>query len=287
MGVLTFDDLFRLTPAGPGAWVAPGAPPTDERCVFGGLVVGQAIIAASADTRRCHSLHAYFIGMGAKMQPFEISVEPTRDGGSFSTRQTEVRQEGRLLLAAYSSHHDGNAGPEHQDGMPDVGAPEERESLYARYRRQLEQQGREPRNYLAEQLLDVRGAARKGAGGSVAQEMQAIWFKPRTPIEGGSEIHQAVIAFASDVGLLRAGVEQHANAAGGRLQTASLDHALWFHREASANEWMLHVHHSSVAAHGRGFSRSSIYTREGVLVASATQEFLARLAPPKESRKKE
>ncbi len=278
---MTFDDLFRLIPDGPGRWIAPGAPPTDERCVFGGLVVGQAIIAASAHTRRCHSMHAYFIGMGAKQQLFEILVDPTRDGGSFSTRQTEVRQQGRLLLAAYSSHHDGNTGPEHQDAIPDVVAPEGLESLYARYRRHLEQLGRTPRNYLAEQMLDVRAAERKEARGSVAQEMRAIWFKPRTPIQGGAAVHQAAIAFASDVGLLRAGVEQHASAGSGAFQTASLDHALWFHREASANEWMLHVHHSPVAAHGRGFSRSSIYTREGVLVASATQEFLARVPPPK------
>ncbi len=279
---MTFDDLFRLTPDGPGRWIAPGAPPTDERCVFGGLVVGQAIIAASAETRRCHSLHAYFIGMGAKQQPFEIAVEPTRDGGSFSTRQTEVRQEGRLLLAAYTSHHDGNAGPEHQDGMPDVVAPEGLESLYARYRQHLERLGRTPRNYLAEGMLDVRAAAFKQARDSGPLEMRAIWFKPRIPIQGGPAVHQAAIAFASDVGLLRAGVEQHAEAGSGRFQTASLDHALWFHREASANDWMLHVHHSPVAAHGRGFSRSSIYTREGVLVASATQEFLARVQPSKQ-----
>ena len=273
---MTFDALFKLTPDGSDRWTAPGAPPTDERMVFGGLVVGQAIVAASAKTRRCHAFHGYFIGMGAKQRLFEIAVERARDGGSFSTRRVEIRQGERLLMAGYTSHHDGDVGPEHADAMATVPGPEGLEDLYVGYRRHLQLQGRKARNFLAAEMMDVRPALPENADPVTAKATQAIWFKPRIPIQGDLAVHQAVVGFASDVGRVRAGLQQHSRPGSEQYQTASLDHAIWFHRDVSANEWMLHVLHSPVAANGRGFSRASIFTREGALVASVAQEFLAR-----------
>ena len=278
---MTFDELFTLIPDGPERWTAAGAPPTDERMVFGGLVVGQAIVAASAEARRCHALHAYFIGMGAKQKQFEITVERTRDGGSFNTRRVEIRQEDKLLMAALTSHHDGDDGPEHQFSMPKVAGPEKLEDLYVGWRRHLQQQGRTVRNYLAEQMLEVRPVTSPAPHLFTAPATQAIWFKPRQLITGGVAIHQAAIGFASDVGLVRAGLQRHSQAGSEQYQTASLDHSLWFHRDVLANDWMLHVMESPVAANGRGFSQAAIYTRDGVLVASVAQEFLARKSRPK------
>jgi acyl-CoA thioesterase-2 len=278
---MTFDELFTLRSDGPERWIAEGAPPTDERMVFGGLVVGQAIVAASQGARRCHALHAYFIGMGAKQKQFEIAVERTRDGGSFNTRRVEIRQEGKLLMAALTSHHDGDDGPEHQATKPKVAGPEKLEDLYVGWRRHRQQQGRTARNYLAEQMLEVRPVTSPGSDLFSAQGTQAIWFRPRQPITGTTAIHQAAIGFASDVGLVRAGLQQHSHPGSDQYQTASLDHALWFHRDVSANDWMLHVLDSPAAANGRGFSRAAIYTRDGSLVASVAQEFLVRKSRPK------
>ena len=278
---MTFDELFTLEPDGPGRWTAAGAPLTDERMVFGGLVVGQAIVAASAETRACHALHAYFIGMGAKQKRFEIVVDRTREGGSFNTRRVEVWQEDKLLLAALTSHHDGDTGPEHQLAMPDIPPPEKLDDLYAGWRRRVQQQGKPTRNYLAEQMLEVRPATPPAFDPHISVATNAVWFRPRQQIAGCLAIHQAAIAFASDVGLVRAGLQQHARPGSDQYQTASLDHALWFHRDVSASGWMLHVLDSPAAANGRGFSRASIYTREGVLVASVAQEFLARKSKPK------
>ena len=273
---MTFDDLFTLTRTGTDRWTAPGAPFTDERCVFGGLVIGQAIVAASVQTRRCHAIHAFFIGMGAKGEPFEIAVERKRDGGSFSTRHVEICQGERLLLTAYSSHHDGNDGPQHQAGMPDVPGPDGLENWFEANARQAQSSGKPPRQYLANLMLEVRAVPPLLRGSNAGDMAGAFWMRSLKPILGGPSIHQAAIAFASDLGPVRAGLQQHSKEEIAGLQTASLDHSLWFHREAAFEDWMLYVLRSPVATNGRGLSLGSIFTRDGSLVASVAQEFLAR-----------
>ena len=286
---MNFDELFALAPAGPvtpGAahWTAPGAPPTDERMVFGGLVVAQAILAASAGARRCHSVHALFIGMGEKQQPFQITVERTRDGGSFATRHVRVCQEDRLLLTAYTSHHDGNEGPEHQTAMPAAPAPETLEDFLPIRLRHDAEQGRPERHYLAEQLLDVRHVPMTGK--QPPDCTQIIWFKARAKFAEAAPaasvaMHQAAIAFASDMGLVYAGLRTHRGPGMPTLQTASLDHSVWFHRDAPADEWMLYALRSPLVRNGRGIAHGEIFTRSGELVASVAQEFLARSSKPK------
>ncbi len=273
---MTFDDLFALEPAGTDRWIAPGAPLTDERCVFGGLVIGQAIIAASFQTRRCHALHAFFIGMGAKQVPFEIAIERTRDGGSFSTRGIQIHQGERLLLAGYSSHHDGNDGPEHQAAMPDLPAPEDLENWYVLRAKQAERLGKPMRNYLADRMLDFRPVPRAAMGPGDPGLTQAMWFRSREPYRDVLCFHQAVIGFASDIGPIHVGLQSHATPESAHVQSASLDHSIWFHSEAPADDWLLHVLHSPVAGNGRGLSHGTIFTRDGRLVASVAQEFLAR-----------
>jgi acyl-CoA thioesterase-2 len=272
---MTFDELFALTSDGRGGWMGPAAPPTDERMVFGGLVVGQALVAASLQARRCHAFHAFFIGMGAKQKLFEIAVHRTRDGGSFDTRRIEVTQGDRLLLAGYSSHHEGNDGPEHEISMPVAPAPESVEDFSIVRSRWSTEQGRPARDYLFEWMLDMRRVELRCEAFSGAETEPAFWFRSRTPITGAERIHQAAIAFASDVGPVYAGLMRHPRAEG-ELQTASLDHSIWFHRDARADEWLLHVIRSPVARNGRGLSQGSIFNRQGQLVASVAQEFLAR-----------
>ncbi len=273
---MTFDELLALEPAGEGRWRAPIPPPTDETRPFGGLLLAHAVVAASADTSRCHALHALFINAGSKQEPFEIQAERTRDGRSFATRRVEIRQHGRLLLAAYSSHHDGDDGPEHQTRMPDLPPPETLEDQRLTRAHRDEARGRTQRRYLAETMLDARPVAPHAT--RCDDIGRAIWFRPRAPVRGGHAMHRAVIAFASDMGLVHVGLQRHATMSGA-LQAASLDHAIWFHRDAVADDWMLHVQHAPVAAHGRGLSQATIFTREGRLVAHVAQEFLARRNP--------
>lgn len=273
---MTFDELFALAPAGAGVWIAPAAPTTDERRLFGGLLLGQAIVAASMQTRRCHALHAFFIGVGEMQEPFDIDVEAARDGSSFATRRIEIRQRQQLLLAGYSSHHDGDAGPNYQAPMPDMPAPEDLEDQRVTRGKRAEDRAKPARRYLSEDMLDARPVELPPVPPGSDRPARAVWFRPREPIRGGVEVHQAAIGFASDMGLVHVGLLPHFRAGGFPVQAASLDHSIWFHREATANDWMLHVHGARVAALGRGLSQSAIYTRDGLLVASASQEFLAR-----------
>ena len=117
-GPISFGALLAMQEAGPGRWAASAAPATDEPRLFGGLLIAQAIAAASAGTRRCHALHAFYIGVGATTQPFELRIDTMRDGGSFATRRAEVWQGERLLLAGITSHHDGDAGSDVHAAMP-------------------------------------------------------------------------------------------------------------------------------------------------------------------------
>ena len=272
---MTFSDLLELTAVAPAEWTSPGAPPTNERVVFGGLVIAQAIVAASIDTRPLHSLHAFFIGGGEKERTFEIKVERSRDGGSFSTRHVEVRQGERLLLAAYTSHHDGDEGPEHQVAMPKVTGPEKLEDFFEVRKRRDEEAGRPVRQYIADQLLDVRHVDSTTFVPQSSAATMAVWFRSREAVRGNQAMQQAVVGFASDAPLVHVGLRNHWQP-GTPMQTASLDHSMWFHREVQADEWLLYMLNSPIVRNGRGLSQGSIFNREGELVASVAQEFLAR-----------
>jgi acyl-CoA thioesterase-2 len=271
--MMDLDALFALHREADGHWIAPAAPATDEKRLFGGVLIGQAIVAASWETRRCHSLHAYFIGVGAMERSFGVLTERTRDGGSFATRRFDIRQGDRLLLTGQSSHHDGDAGPHNQSTMPDLPPPEGLDDQREVRARRTDDARKSRRRYLADELFDIRPIELPADG---AESRRAIWFRPRSPIRGGAAHHQAAIGFASDAGLVHVGLLTHNRQSGAEVQAASLDHAIWFHRDASANGWLLHMQHSATNASGRGLSRAKVFSRDGTLVASVAQEFLAR-----------
>ena len=274
---MTFEELFALSPAGADRWTAPGPPATDEPRLFGGLLLGHAVMAASIGAARCHALHALFIGVGEKREPLDLAVTRVREGRSYTARQVELRQRDRLLLTGFSSHHAGDEGPEHQVAMPDVPQPEALEDQQLTRIRRAEAGGRPALRYLAEEMLDARPVETPLDRGHGVEGRRAVWFRPRRPVGGAGALHQAVIAFASDVGMVHVGLQAH-NVVGDRgpLQATSLDHAIWFHREAPADDWMLHVQRAPVTSEGRGLSHAAIFSRDGRLVASAAQEFMAR-----------
>jgi acyl-CoA thioesterase-2 len=273
---MTFDQLFDLNPGDENWWAGPSAPLTEEPRLFGGVLIGQAVIAASANTSPCHSLHVFFIDAGLKDVPFHITVEPARTGRSFAVRHIRTEQKGRPLLVGYSSHHAGDRGPEYQITMPDVPPPENFEDQRDVRTQKAKKLSRTPSHFLGHEMLDVRHAGTLNPKQDSMGTRCALWFRPRSPILGALDVHQATIGFASDLSLVHGRLSSHFTAGGLALQHTSLDHSLWFHRKAACDDWMLQVMQAQICTEGRGLSRAAIFTRDGQLVASVAQEFLAR-----------
>ncbi|OYW58652.1 MAG: acyl-CoA thioesterase II [Rhizobiales bacterium 17-65-6] len=262
-----------------------GAP--EARRVFGGLVVGQAVVAARRtvpEDRVAHSLHAYFLLGGDPAAPIIYDVDRIRDGRSFNTRRVVAIQHGRAIFSMSISYQAPEDGLDHQMAMPDVPMPEElpsdevwRERLIARYPHASS------RDWMAMRPLELKptGLDSPYLGGSGQPAQPAIWMRMRGAMPDDLPTHQAVLAYASDLSLLQAALLPHGKSVFDRdMQCASLDHALWFHQPFRADEWLLYVQESPIAHATRGFCRGSVFTRDGRLVASVAQEGLMRQIEP-------
>jgi acyl-CoA thioesterase-2 len=258
-------------------------PETSLQRVFGGQVASQALVAAARTTdadRVVHSLHAYFLRPGDTRVPIVYDVERTRDGRAFSTRRVVARQHGRSIFYMSASFHRAEDGLDHQDPMPAVAAPEDcpelgdlLAGLTGRPRDEWD------REWAA---LDVRYAGDSREGGALQDDahpaLARVWLKASGPIGPDPVLHAAVLAYASDLTLLSVTVVPHGTYIGDpRLEPASLDHAMWFHRPLRADEWLLYDQVSPSASGGRGFATGRLFTVDGRLVATAVQEGLIRL----------
>ncbi len=256
------------------------------RFVFGGQVVGQALRAAQRTvdpTRLAHSLHAYFLRAGDIEQPIVYLVEPTRDGGSFSARRVTAIQHGQPIFVMSASFHRPEHGIEHQMSPPDVPKPED-----------LPDPKPLPADEMArlsaktQRWLSTRGAfefrpvyPRDELAPTKRPPNQQIWFRLADTVDVDPAMHQALLAYASDFHLIGTTTLPHAvSYLQPNVRMASLDHALWFHRPLRADEWLLYACDSPSMQDSRGLARGSIYTHEGVLVASTAQEGLVRILPP-------
>ncbi|GJE76705.1 acyl-CoA thioesterase II [Methylorubrum suomiense] len=258
------------------------SPPIGWPRVFGGQVVAQSLVAASrtvVSTRAPHSLHAYFLLGGDPAVPIVYEVERIRDGGSFTTRRVKAIQKGRAIFAMSVSFHQMEAGFDHAAERPDVPGPEA--------------------------LRDARTLARS-EGSIVPPPMLAYFtqawpielrpvetdrYRDRTPKPGryhvwmrttkalpeDPAIHRAVLAYASDMTLLDAALIPHGRTVfDSDIQSASLDHALWFHRPFRADTWLLYSQDTPTAVGARGFTRGTLHNEAGELIASVAQEGLIR-----------
>jgi acyl-CoA thioesterase-2 len=251
--------------------------------VYGGQVLGQALVAAVRtvpEERIVHSMHGYFLLPGDPAIPIIYEVERVRDGGSFTTRRVKAIQHGRAMFVMSVSFHKFEAGLDHQSTMPKVPPPEDLPSEKELASRLVEQLPENMRAYWErERPIEMRPVDVSRyfeRGGHTAE--QHIWMRANGKLPDAFPLHQCVLAYASDFTLLDTALIPH-----GRLmfdkdmQLASLDHALWFHRPFRADEWLLYVQDSPSASGARGFSRGSVYTRTGAMVASVTQEGLTRV----------
>ncbi|MFK7936038.1 MAG: acyl-CoA thioesterase II [Saprospiraceae bacterium] len=249
--------------------------------VFGGQVLAQAVVAAMRtvpDDRSLHSLHSYFILPGDFNKPIVYTVDVIRDGGSFATRRVKAIQNGRDIFLLSCSFQTPQEGFDHQIEMPDVPPPEQLRSQ-AELRAELRQQypdmpkvlgWERPIEFRPVEVIDPFKPEK-------SEPFRHIWLRSKGRMPDNSNQHLAVLSYASDYNLLWTAMLPHRDQAGLRdIFMASLDHAMWFHREFRADEWLLYVLDSPSASSGRGFCRGNFFNRDGKLVASVTQEGLMR-----------
>ena len=256
--------------------------------VFGGQVFAQALVAARRtvpDDREAHSAHGYFILPGDLAAPIVYFVDRLRDGSSFTTRRVTAIQHGQAIFNLSVSFHVQEVGLAHQQPMPNVPAPE---SLTPELQliREMADQIPEPMRtvWTQDRPIDFRPVDPINMlKPEQRPPVRLAWFRVIGRLPDAAGIHQAVLAYASDYGLLVTALQPHGISPRSRtLQLASLDHSLWMHRPFRADEWLLYSTDSPVAAGARGFVRGSIYAQSGELVASVAQEGLLRLRPDRD-----
>lgn len=283
-------------------WKPPGA-----RAVFGGQVVGQALLAASQTVKpglSIHSLHSYFVRAGQPEHPIVYNVKRVRDGTSFATRSVAAKQHGDWIFTMQASFHRPEAASlDHQAVMPSVPAPETLPTEEERFSRMLADPDADP---MLKQVLNGKLRWKRAnpiderivldgmnwstnETDSVRQHFsdlgmpsQVRWFRARRRLPDDEYVHHAVLAYQSDAGLLStagSGVPWR-KLHGSRPMMASLDHAMWFHHPFPrwrADEWLLYVMYSPKLSGARGLQHGHIFTRDGRLVVSCSQEGLFRL----------
>jgi len=253
--------------------------------VYGGQVLGQALVAAARTVepeRTAHSLHAYFLIGGDPTHPLIYEVERIRDGGSFNTRRVRAIQHGRPIFTMSVSFQKFEEGFDHRSKMPDVPAPEELPHEQELRDRIIEHLPKTMRNYWDhERPIEMRPVdSSRYVEHPRAEPQQSIWMRANGNLPEDPRLHQCILAYASDFTLLDTALIAHGKPLfAPDVQMASLDHAMWLHRPFRADEWLLYVQDSPSASGARGFCRGSMYTREGKLVASTTQEGLIRQRP--------
>jgi len=256
-------------------------PDTRLQRAFGGQVLAQALVAAARTvsvTRVLHSLHAYFLRPGRTDIPIVYDVETVRDGGSFSSRRVVARQGGRVIFYLSSSFHESETGFEHAEPPPEgVPAPEDCPRLGEVL---AKISGRSAAMWEREWgVLDVRYVGDSRPGGTLADPQHPararVWVRVDGELPEDRRMHQAALAYASDLTLLSATTVPHNVFIGINVQAASLDHAMWFHRPFRADDWLLYDQVSPSASAGLGLAIARLF-QHGTLVADVAQEGLIR-----------
>jgi acyl-CoA thioesterase-2 len=249
--------------------------------VFGGQVIGQALVAANrtVNGRLAHSLHAYFLRAGDPSVPIIYNVDRIRDGGSFTTRRVVAVQHGQAIFSMAASFHKEETGLEHQIKMPEVPPPESLPSEAELKACLIDRVPPQVKAYWErERPIEIRPVdlSRYLTPGNHAPSQQ-VWIRATGELPNDQSLHQCVLAYASDFTLLDTALIAHGRFVfDPKLMLASLDHALWFHRKLRADEWLLYAQDSPISGGGRAFCRGMLFTRDGKLVASTAQEGLLR-----------
>jgi acyl-CoA thioesterase-2 len=272
---------FQALGQGVFSYAPPASRGPEFPRLFGGQLLAQALAAACQtvpEDLSCHSLHAYFVRPGKPGRPIEFEVAAIRDGQNFVLRKVMAVQRDELDCELTASFERPRSGPEFRRSMPDVPDPESFPAEAERTARLVEAAPEIAKAWLKRpspiEFIQIDPAP--PAGESVIAPVRT-WARARGPLPSDPNLHCCALAYASDMGALHPSLRAiGAVVHDPRLQVASLDHALWFHRPFRFDEWHLFVFESDSVAGGRGFNRGSVFDRRGVLVASIAQEGLMR-----------
>jgi len=257
------------------------SPQGDSQRVFGGQVLGQALTAAgrTVSSGVVHSFHSYFLRPGDPKTPILYQVDRTKDGRAFTTRRVIAIQHGRAIFHMETSFHEPEPGHRHQDEMPDVPAPESLPTWHER----LKDYARNAPKDLAGWMLRPRPFDSRYVDfyNPIDPEKLPprllVWLRADGAVGDARLLHQCLVAYASDMSLLDTAAMPHQISwVDTSYQIASLDHAMWFHDDFRADDWLLYAQESPVAGGGRGFCTGRLFTRDGRLVVSVVQEGLLR-----------
>lgn len=252
--------------------------------VYGGQVAAQALVAAQRTVdpgRNVHSMHVYFLLGGDPAIPIVYDVEDVRDGGSFSTRRVAARQHGEIIFYMTASFQIQEAGWDHQDSMPQVPNPDEctplSEVIASFSADSAEAWEREWSSLDMRYVGDNRSDVSRSDDDVARSACQRLWFRASGQLSDDPVLHTSVLAYFSDLTLLGTSLVPHdLLISSERVQPASLDHVIWFHRPVRVDEWLLYDQFSPSASGSRGLAMGKIYAHGGSLVATVAQEGLIR-----------
>lgn len=239
----------------------------DRQRVFGGQLIGQALRAAMLTVepdRGVHSLHAYFVRGADHAAPLDYVVERVRDGRSVSNRRVVARQGDREVLTLQASFQTGTPGAEHQD-RPAAGLSHHDLDLA---------DGEAAQRWSG---IDLKFAEASATSAHVVH--RRVWFRAAEPIAGDAGIQACILAYASDLTLVRTALLPHDRAGDTTFRLASLDHAMWFHRPVRADEWLMLESVAPAARDSRALTLGYVYDEAGHLVATVAQEGMLRVLP--------
>ena len=252
--------------------------------IFGGQVIAQSLLAAyeTVEDRICHSLHCYFIRPGDPRIPILFEVDRSRDGGTFTTRRVIAVQNGKQIFNLAASFQVAEDGFEHQAPMPAVRSPDDMAAEAEAAKKAVQDGMSEEMRRMMNRPRPIEMIGRDNYGfgrkPKPSEPKSDTWMRAVAPIGDNARMHQVILAYASDMNLLSTAMRPHGVAwQTPGLQSASLDHAMWFHKASNFNDWHLYTQDSPSASGGRGFVRGAIYGQDGTLVASVAQEGLMRL----------
>ena len=264
-----------------------GQSPEDRmQRVFGGQVLGQALVAASrtVEGRVCHSFHAYFLRGGDPKVPILYEVDRARDGASFTSRRVVAIQHGKQIFNMSASFQVPEKGLEHQFDMPNVPGPDSLVDEHEARKKWMAQMPEEQKAWMSRpRPIEMRPVILDDwMNRAPRAPLDNVWIRATGPVPDDVIVQQSVLAYASDMSLLDTALLPHGRSWNSPLQMASLDHAMWFHHPFKMDDWLLYAQDSPSSSGARGFNRGSIFTRDGKLVASVVQEGLMRV---RETRK--
>ena len=253
--------------------------------IFGGQVMAQTLVAAykTVDVQHfAHSFHSYFLRPGDMKKPITFIVDRIRDGRSFTTRTVKALQEGEAIFNCSISFQKREKGLEHQIDMPDVPEPETLKSeleMRAEALKELNMDIKDMPMFIRQKEIEMRPVEEQSYFNPKRMPpYKNTWIRAEGTMPDDQISQQAFLLYISDMGLLGAANNSvGVNFLTKNFQNASLDHAMWFHRKVELEGWFLYTMESPITRNARGFSRGSIFSRDGKLIASCTQEGLIRL----------